>query len=152
MSRLLQWVIGVCVVVMTLAVVFGAVAPVFLPRQMVTVSSALPSQIQPMPRFGTRGPGFGFGMPYSMMGRGMGGMGFPLLRGGLFLGLAVVIIGVVILGAAWLGRPARPAPAAAAASIATAPALAAQACPHCGQPLQAGWAYCAACGQKIEPA
>jgi hypothetical protein len=152
MSRGLQWLIGICVVVMTLGVIFGSVAPVFMPRMAVTVSGAAPSQGQTLPWFALRGPGYGFGMPYPMMGRGIRGFGFPFLGGGLYLGFVIVIIGVVILGAVWLSRPRQKlvaeAPAAAAAAAPVA-ASAAAVCAHCGQPMQAGWTFCPACGQKV---
>jgi len=149
MSRGLQWLIGICVILMALAVIFGSVAPAFMPRMAVTVSNAAPSQGQtvPVPRFGFRGPGFGYGMPFGMMGRGMMGFGFPFLRGGLYLGIVIVVIGIVILGAVWLGRP-KQRPVAEAPAAAPAPA-AATPCVHCGQPVQAGWAFCPNCGQKV---
>jgi hypothetical protein len=162
MSKGLQWVIGICVVLLTLSLVFSTVAPFFLPRMAVTITGAAPSLNQNQPRgFSFRGPGPMFSGPGRMFGGRsmMGGFGFPFLGGGLYLGVVILLVGLVLLGAMWFSRRHRApvveapamAPAAAAAPASTGvPAPAATTpCAHCGQPLQAEWKVCPYCGEKV---
>lgn len=160
MSKGLQWCIGICVMLITIALVFATVAPFFLPRAVVTISGTPPAvgQNQP-PTFSFRGPGYMFGGPNRMFGgrgmMGIGGFGMPFMRGGffLYLGLVVIIVGVVLLGAVWLSRrnraPVAAAPAAFSAPAAAPAPAAAISCSHCGKPLQAEWKVCPYCGEKI---
>ncbi len=125
MSKTLQWVIGIGVVVVVAAVVFATIWPLFVP--------------------GTGWTGLGMMGPGHMRGGGM--MGGPGMMPFFGLGMLVwplLIIGLVVLGAVWLvrnlGAPVvPPAP----------PASSAQACAHCGRPLQPGWKACPYCGEKI---
>jgi len=126
MSKALQWVIGIGVIVVAVAVVFTALWPLFAPRA------------------AWAGHG-GMGSGHMLGGGGMmGGWGMP------FLGLGMLIwplaaIGLTVIGAAWLarrlGNPGAPE---------TRPAGLSLACVHCGQPLQANWKACPNCGEKVE--
>jgi hypothetical protein len=80
MSKGLQWLIGICVVLVVAAMVFSIIAPFFLPRLGLAVVGG-------DPRFGGE---FGFGGPGHMFsGRGMmGGLRMP------FLGLGMLVGGV----------------------------------------------------------
>jgi hypothetical protein len=145
MSKGLQWVLGICAVVLVAAVVFAIVAPFFLPRVAASVSAVAPGM--------GRWHEFGFGGPMPMFRRpGMMGFGFPFVGGAMILGPLVLIGLAVVVGAIWLsGRkqraPVVPPPAAPAEPV--APAVATTPCAHCGQPLQAGWKACPYCGEKI---
>ncbi len=140
MSRALQWVIAICAVLLVAAVIFGIVAPFFLPRLAAGVVSVAPGM--------GRGHGFGFGVGPMFHRPGMMGFGFPFLGGAFILGPLVVIGLVIVVAALWLGGRRRPAqmepPAAPVAPVSpTTP------CAHCGQPLQAGWKACPYCGEKV---
>ncbi len=145
MSRFLQWLIGICLVLVTAAIVFSLVAPFVISRAGLVA-----------PGMGSRiGGGFGFFGPGHMFGgRMMGGFGMPFLGLGMFIVPVLIIIGVIALIAALFTRRS-PAPAAAmpmpAASMPApaAPAPATTPCAHCGQPLEAGWKACPYCGEKI---
>jgi predicted lipid-binding transport protein (Tim44 family) len=142
MSRLLQWLIGLGVLVLVLALAFSVVAPYFFPR---AVALAMPMMNPGLharmhagdwtgPMMGGRG---------GMMG-GWGGFGLARLIGPLTL-LALVGLGAYLLAR----RPAPvalpPAPVAQAAVVPAAQAV----CAHCGQPVQAGWKACPYCGEKL---
>lgn len=74
----------------------------------------------------------------------MGGFGMmPFLGLGMLLG-PVLVVGLIVVGVLWLARSLTPpvAPRLPAAS-------AAEACRHCGSPLQAGWKACPYCGEKV---
>jgi len=145
MSRVLQWLIGICFVLVTAALVFTLVAPFVIPR----VGLAVPGM---GPRigggFGIYGPGHMFG------GRMMGGFGLPFLGLARFIIPLLIVIGVILLIVALFTRRS-PAPAAAmpapAASMPApaAPMPATTPCAHCGQPLEPGWKACPYCGEKI---
>lgn len=140
MSKGLQWVIGICLVLAIGVLIFSVVAPFFLPRVAVTMPGNMPGQYY--------WRGFGFGGPGHMFGgRGMmGGFGFPFLRAGFLIG-PLLIIGLLVLGAVWLTRR-RSAPVPTPTPAAPAPA-ATTPCAHCGQPLEAGWKACPYCGEKV---
>jgi hypothetical protein len=142
MSRVLQWLIGICFILVTAAIVFSLVAPFFISRVGLAVSGM-------GPRFGG---GFGFYGPGRMFGgRMMGGFGLPFLGLGGLVGL-LIVIGLIVLVVALFTRrgPAMAAPAPAAVMPAPAPsAPATTPCAHCGQPLEAGWKACPYCGEKI---
>ena len=132
MSKALQWVIGIGVVLIVAAIIFSTVWPFFAPRLGWTGDFG----------YGMMGPGHMFG------GRGMmGGFGMPFLGIGMFL-WPLLFIGLIVLGVVWLVRSvARPTvPQAPAAPQPPAPTAA---CAHCGKPLQAGWMACPYCGEKI---
>ncbi len=122
MSKTLQWIIGIAVVLIVASIIFSTVMPFFFPRT---------------------GPG-----SYGMMGPGYGGMmggyGMPFFGLGMITMLLwpVLIIGLIVLGVVWLvrslGTPAAPQPPAAAIY-----------CAHCGKPLQPGWKACPYCGEKV---
>jgi hypothetical protein len=149
MSKVLQWIIGICFVLVTAAIVFSLVAPFVVARMGVAAPGVVPHLGR---GFGYFGPGFMFG------GRGMmGGFGLPFLGLGMFIIPAIIVIGVIVLIVALFTRRS-PAPAAAlptpAASMPSMPAPAAPMtattpCAHCGQPLEAGWKACPYCGEKI---
>ncbi len=137
MSKALQWILGLCAVLLVAALVFSVVAPYFLPARAVTAYG------------GMMGPEH-----WGMMGRGLnpghmlGGFGvrapFFGLAGLGMLAVPLLLIGLVVLGLAALLR--RNPPAAAPlppAPVATVP------CAHCGQPLQPGWKACPNCGEKV---
>ena len=142
MSRALQWLIGICFVLVTAAIIFSLVAPFVLPR----VGLALAGNGPQIGRgFGFYGPGYMFG------GRMMGGLRLPFMGLGMLIG-PLIIVGLIVLVVALFTRrsPAPAAPAQAAAMPApAAPAPATTPCAHCGQPLEAGWKACPYCGEKI---
>ncbi len=127
MSKTWQWVIGICVVVVTLAAAATLVVPLFLPQA---------------------AAGWG-GMPHMLRGEPMmGGFG----RGGAFMGAGrllgpLVFVGLIVLGVVMLVRVFAPARPAGAVTPPLAPA--ATPCAHCGQPLLAGWKACPYCGEKL---
>ncbi len=145
MSRVLQWLIGICFVLVTAAIIFSLAAPFVISRMGLA-----------MPGVGPRiGGGFGFYGPGHMFGgRMMGGFGLPFLGLGMFIVPVLIVIGVIALIVALFTRRS-PAPAAAmpapSASMPApvAPAPATTPCAHCGQPLEAGWKACPYCGEKI---
>ncbi len=127
MSKALQWIIGICAVLLVLAIVFSTVAPFFLPGQAYT---------------GVNGYGYG------MMGRGhMFGGGNMMGFGGFGIGMLffpLLLLGLTVLGIVWLVRAvSAPRSAAPLAPAATAP------CAHCGYALQPGWKACPNCGEKV---
>jgi hypothetical protein len=141
MSKLLQWVIGICVVLVTAALIFSAVLPLFAGR----IAFA-----------GRQAPGGMFdGRMYGhMFGRGMmGGFGFPFFGFGGFLwplliGL-IAVIGIVLL-VRDLGRPrASQVQVASQPMAAAVPPVVTTPCSNCGRPLQAGWVACPYCGEKV---
>lgn len=144
MSKALQWVIGIGVVLMVAAFVFSSVAPFFLPRVGLVrapITAAPNGRFAPTMPFG---PGFMFGL-------GRAGLRPPFF--GLFGVLACVwpllLIGLVVWGISALTQ--RPAPMRAAPpAIPMPPAPVSQAaCSNCGQPLQADWRHCPNCGQAV---
>jgi hypothetical protein len=151
MSKALQWIIGIGVVLVVMALVFSFVAPFIFARFGYAAMGANP-QFGDGRAFGNWGPGHMFG-GRGMMG-GFRGFGLPFMGFGMLLG-PLALIGLVVLIVALLTRR-NPAPVAAAA-VAPAPAPAAPAapvsattpCAHCGQPLEAGWKACPYCGEKI---
>jgi hypothetical protein len=143
MSKGLQWVIGIGVVLVVVAVVFSSVAPFFLPRAAV---SGAPQFTVPNRIFGPRLPflpGFLFRpgrlgprMPFFSL-FGLAGCIWPLLLAGL----------IVLAMLALTRRPVAPPPVAQPAAP---PAPVSQAvCSNCGQPLQPGWRHCPNCGTAV---
>ena len=115
MSKPLQWIIGVSLVVILAATLFSTVMPFFFPR--------------------TGG--------YGMMGpHGMGGFGMPMFGFGMaaMLGWPLLALGLLIFGAMWLVRQLG-ATATSSASAATSVCSHCgkplqpdwKACPHCGE-------------------
>src|SRR5260221_50535 len=96
MSKALQWVIGIGVVLVVAALVFSAVAPLFLHR---LAASGVPVFGVPFTRMEPRFPFIpGFGRPGWFGGRmpffgflGLGGCIWPLLLAGLIF-LAILLI------------------------------------------------------------
>lgn len=126
MSKALQWIIGIGVVLIVAAIIFSTVWPLF-----------------------AAGTGWNSGFGYGMMGPGhmfggrgmMGGFGMPFFGLGMLL-WPLLFVGLIVLGVVWLVR--------AVATPHTPPPLAATAaCAHCGKPLQAGWKACPYCGEKV---
>jgi len=119
MSKALQWIIGVAVVLIVASTIFSTVMPFFFPRT-------------DLGGYGMMGPGMmgGFGMPF---------FGFGMIT---MLLWPALIIGLIVFGVVWLvrniGTPAAPQPLAAALN-----------CAHCGKPLQPGWKACPYCGEKV---
>jgi len=125
MSKVLQWIIGISVVLIVVTVIFSTVWPFFAPRTGL-------------------GGGYGYGMmgPGHMGGGGMmGGFGMPFFGIGMFL-WPLLFIGLIVLGVVWLVRTV-------ATPGALQPPAATAACAHCGKPIQAGWKACPYCGEKI---
>ena len=124
MSKPLQWIIGVGVILIVTAVVFSTLWPLFAARTGWTGPSMM-------------GPGH--------MGGGgmMGGWGMPFFGMGKLLS-PLLIVGLVVIGAIWLVRSlgtsgARQLPSASPS----------QACANCGGQLQPGWKACPYCGEKV---
>ncbi len=139
MSTKLQWLIGICVVLVTAALVFSAVMPLFGWGRGVYGGMMQPGQMF------DRGMGGGH-----MFGGRMGGFGLPFFGLGLFSG-PLLLVALVALGAVWLLR-GRGQTAPLAAAQPPAPAAAATPCANCGRPLQADWAVCPYCGEKVASA
>lgn len=119
MSKTLQWIIGIAVVLIVASIIFSTVMSFFFPR---TGGYGM---------MGSYGPGM------------MGGFGMPFFGPGMIAMLLwpVLIIGLIVLGVVWLvrsGTPAAPQPPATAMN-----------CAHCGKPLQPGWKACPYCGEKV---
>lgn len=108
MTKSFQWILGIAVLVLALAVAASLVLPFFFPAS----------------------------AGYGMMGPGMmGGIGMPFLGFGMFL-WPLLLIGLVVAGAVWLVRgPSRPTPTATRACPNCGSALQAEwkACSHCGE-------------------
>jgi hypothetical protein len=135
MSKGLQWVIGIGVVLVVAAMIFSTVAPLFLPRAAVAgyPMMSLPGHIM--------GPGRVFGI---------GGLGMRAPFFGLF-GLAMLawpllFVGLIVWGIIALTRQRPTAPPSA--PLPPAPVSQA-ACSQCGQPLQPGWRHCPNCGKAV---
>jgi len=147
MSKSLQWLIGIGVVLVAAALVFSSVASIFLPR---AGAFGMPMFGGP---FGRTMPRLPF-MPGFMFGAGRLGMRLPFM--GLF-GLAtclwpLLLIGLIMLAISLFSRRPAPLPAAPAQPVApAAPAVAPSqtVCANCGQPLQAGWRHCPNCGTPV---
>jgi hypothetical protein len=145
MSKLLQWVIGIGVVVMVIAVIFASVAPLVLPRLGLAMAPATTSRVMPrMPFY----PGFMFGL---------GRPGFRPPFFGLFGLLSclwpLLLVGLFVWVLVSLTRRQTPLasvpPMAAQSPLPPAPASLAV-CSECGQPLQPGWRHCPSCGKAVE--
>jgi zinc-ribbon domain len=143
MSKGLQWVIGIGVVLVVAAVIFSRVAPLFLPRAAVARAPLI------------TGPGrlFGPGIPFLpgfLFGRGRFGPRMPFFS---LFGLAacawpLLLVGLIVFGISLLTR--RPAPLASLPAGPVPPAPVSQAvCSQCGQPLQPGWRHCPNCGKAV---
>lgn len=115
MSKTLQWIIGVSVIVILVATIFSTVMPFFFPR--------------------TGG--------YGMMGmHGLGGFGMPMFGFGMvaMLGWPLLTLGLVVVGAMWLFRQLSatatpPAPTTIRVCSHCGKPLQTdwKACPHCGE-------------------
>jgi len=146
MSKALQWVVGIGVVLVVAIVAAASLAPIVLPR--LGLAAAVPPFRSPMYMYGPRMP-FRPGFPFGLGGR-MPFMGLFGLAGCLWPLLLAALIVLAI--SAFSRRPAPylmpppqapmpPAPAAAPASQAV--------CANCGQPLQPGWRHCPNCGTPV---
>lgn len=124
MSKTLQWILGISILLVNAAVVFSLVGLFFAPQL------GWNNAYGPM----TMGPGHMDG------GRGMMGFGFPLMGIGMFW-FPLLFVGLIVLGVVWLVRTVTPGAAQPPAATAT--------CAHCGRPLQAGWKACPYCGEKV---
>jgi hypothetical protein len=125
MSKALQWIIGLGVVLIVASIIFSTVWPFFAPR---VGWSGYDN--------GMMGPGHMWG------GRGMlGEFGMPLFAGGMFI-WPLLVIGLIVAGVAWLVR-------GFGTSRAVSPPAASLNCAHCGRPLQADWKACPYCGEKV---
>ena len=149
MSKGLQWLIGIGVVLVVAAVIAAGLAPYVLPRLGL---AAAPQFVGPMGMYGQHmpfRPGFMFGL-----GGRMPFMGFFGLAGCIG---PLLLAGLIVWAITLLGRRPAPyapqmpmAPAAPAAPPVPAQVPAAQAvCANCGQPLQAGWRHCPNCGTPV---
>jgi hypothetical protein len=146
MSKGLQWVIGIGVVLVVVAMIFSSLAPFLLPRLGL---AAAPQLTGPMGMFGRDMPF----RPGFMFGQGRIGGRLPFM--GLF-GLAgciwpLLLAGLIVYAITLFGR--RPAPYVAQPPLAAAPPMPAPpapvsqaVCANCGQPLQPGWRHCPNCG------
>jgi hypothetical protein len=147
MSKGLQWVIGIGVVLVVGAVVFSSMAPFLLPR----AAAGAPRFTVPNRIFGPRLPFVpGFPFRFGLFGRRM-----PFFS---LFGLAgcigpLLLAGLIVLAISALSRrpvsvpPQAPPPAAQPAAP---PAVVSQAvCSNCGQPLQPGWRHCPNCGTAV---
>ena len=142
MSKGLQWIIGIGVVLMVAAVIFSSVAPLFLPRLAVARAPLVtgPGRLPFLPgfafgpgRFDGRRPFFGF--------FGLAACAWPLL----LIGLIVIGISLLTRRPAPLIVPMASAPLPPAPPAPVNPAL----CSQCGQPLQSGWRHCPNCGKPV---
>jgi hypothetical protein len=147
MSKPLQWVAGIGMVLVVVALVFSSIAPFLLPRLGL---AAAPQMIGPLHMFGPNMP-FMRSMPFgiSRMGMHMPFMGIVGLAACLW---PLLLVGLVVWGISLLTRRPGPymAPAIPAAPATIAQAAAGQAaCSNCGQPLQPGWRHCPNCGTPV---
>jgi hypothetical protein len=125
MSKGLQWIFGISVVLIALAVTASTVLPFFFPQA-------------------------GWGGGQGMMGRNhmfgggpmMGGFGMTSLFGLGMLVVPVLFIGLLVLGVVWLVK-------SVATPAASQPPVAGASCANCGKPLQANWKACPYCGEKV---
>jgi len=127
MNRGLQWIVGISVALIALTVIASTVLPFFAPQ---AGWGGWAGMMGPNHMFGGRATMGGFGM-------------MPFLGLGMLLG-PLLVVGLIVVGVLWLARSLTPpvAPRLPAAS-------AAEACRHCGSPLQAGWKACPYCGEKV---
>ncbi|MBI4771058.1 MAG: hypothetical protein HY784_11785, partial [Chloroflexi bacterium] len=86
MSKALQWIIGICAVLLVLAIVFSIVAPFFIPGQAYTGVNRY--------GYGMMGPGHMYGGGHMM---GFGGFGGPLLGIGMLF-FPLLLLGLTVLG------------------------------------------------------
>ena len=143
MSKGLQWVIGIGVVLVVAALVFSSVAPLFLPRAGLT---GAPQFSAPFSRVAPRFPFLpGFIRP-GLVVRRMPFFGFFGLAGCVW---PLLLAGLIVLAISLFSR--RPAPPVLTAAPPASPAAAASplVCANCGQPLQPGWRHCANCGAPV---
>jgi hypothetical protein len=126
MSKPLQWIVGVAVVVIVAAVVISTLWPLFAAGA------------------GWTGAGM-MGSGHMMAGGGhmTGGFGMPFLGLGMML-WPLLIVGLVVFGIVWLVQNLKPP-----VSQSIPPASVGQACAHCGNPLQPNWKACPYCGEKV---
>ena len=147
MSKALQWVIGIGVVLVVAAIVFSSVAPFFLPR---TSAARAPLSGRPNRPMGPLLPFIQRFLPSP--GRvGPGGIPFFGLFGLAACAWPLLIIGLVVWALVTLNRPRPQPPLTTPAPMAVvSPAPVSQAvCSQCGQPLQAGWRHCPNCGRPV---
>ncbi len=126
MSKGLQWIIGISVVLIVIAMIFSTIFPFFAPRLGWANNYG----------YGMMGPGHMFGG-----GGMMGGFGMPFFGLGMLV-VPLLFVGLAVLGVVWLVKsvatPGAPQPPAATVG-----------CAHCGKPLQPGWKACPYCGEKV---
>jgi zinc-ribbon domain len=148
MSKGLQWVIGIGVVLVVAALVFSNVAPFFLPR---AAASGAPLFVAPFSQVAPRFPFF-----WRFVGPGRVGPRLPFMG---FFGLAgclwpLLLAGLIILAFSLFSHrpaplPVAPTPPAATAVAVPSAAPGQAACANCGQPLQPGWRHCPNCGTPV---
>lgn len=117
MSKSLQWIVGISVIVILVATLFSTVMPFFFPR------------------IG------GFGM---MNAHGMNGFGMPMFGFGMVAMLVgpLLTLGLIVFGAMWLFRqlgaattPSTPAPTSVCSHCGKPLQPDWKACPHCGEKI-----------------
>lgn len=122
MNKVFQWILGVCAVLITLAVIASSILPFFFPQ----------TGWQ-----GMMGPNHMYGG-----GPMLGGLGMMSFFGiGMWL-VPLLFVGLIVVGVVWLVKSVAP-PAAPQSPAASA------LCANCGKPLQAGWKACPHCGEKV---
>ena len=157
MKNIWKWVLGIILVLVVAAGLFG-LGYLSRTRMLANLpqSSSAPNPAPPqMGRAPMRG-GFRGGMmsprqPGSM--RGMGGFGHgPFLPGMIFFGIfgrliPLALALLVLYGAYRLGK-GRSAPVAVPVTPAASAPPASHPCPACALPVQDGWNHCPNCGEK----
>jgi hypothetical protein len=113
MNKTLQWTLGICAVIITLAVAASLIVPIFNPN------------------WGWRSGVMGPGMMY---GGGMMGFGWPLMGLGMLI-WPLLLIGLVVLGVVAAVNLARPRAAAVCPHCGQVVQAGWKACPHCGEKL-----------------
>lgn len=117
MSKSLQWIVGISVIVILVASLFSTIMPFFLPRT------------------------GGFGM---MNPHGMTGFGMPMFGLGMVAMLVgpLLTLGLIVFGALWLFRqlgaataPSTPAPTSVCSHCGKPLQSNWKACPHCGEKI-----------------
>lgn len=127
MKNFWKWILGIVIV---LVVLFGLGVGARL-----LLANVLPAAAGDyhgfMPMMGGRGVEHFFGrMPF--------GGGFMRL-GGL---VPLLLLGLLVYGAYWLGKRKTP-------SVTPLATPSTAVCPQCGQPVQVDWNHCASCGEKL---
>lgn len=141
MSRGLQVIIGIGVVLVVAALVFATLGPLLLPqlRAALHVNAGQPGfynrpQGGPVLPF-RQGRPFGPRMPFLGF---FGFFGLARLAGPLLIGALIVLALILLLR--------RPPAVVMTAPLPPAAPVSQIVCSQCGQPLQAGWKHCPNCG------